>query len=60
MSRAKGDRYACERCGAELIYTKACPCGDKMRHEEICCGIQMKKVDEDERPTDLGEEPHAR
>lgn len=60
MSRARGDRYACERCGAELVYTKPCPCGDGMRHEEICCGRPMVKVDEDDRPTDVGEEPKPR
>ncbi|MGJ3507724.1 hypothetical protein [Enemella sp. A6] len=46
MSRTEGERFACEKCGSELEYTKACPCGteDGGRHEEICCGQQMKKV----------------
>lgn len=44
MSRDKGDRYRCEKCGAELVYEKPCPCGEQMRHEEICCDEQMKKV----------------
>jgi hypothetical protein len=44
MSRATGDRYVCEKCGAALVYEKGCPCppGEKP-HSEICCGQQMKK-----------------
>jgi len=45
MSREIGDRYRCEACGAELVYEKACPCGDQMDHSEICCGNQMTKVE---------------
>jgi hypothetical protein len=44
MSRAAGDRYVCEKCGAELVYEKGCPCPPgEMPHSEICCGQQMKK-----------------
>jgi hypothetical protein len=25
MARNVGDRYACEKCGAQLVYEKACP-----------------------------------
>lgn len=46
MSRETGDRYQCEKCGCELTYQKPCPCGDEMRHAEICCGEQMKKCDD--------------
>ena len=28
MSRPEGERYACEKCGAELVYVKACNCND--------------------------------
>lgn len=42
MSRQVGDRYACEKCGATLVYEKACPCPATMPHVEICCGEQMK------------------
>ena len=45
MSRAADERYACEKCGAELIYTKACPCNDARSHSEICCGEQMRRVE---------------
>ena len=46
MSREVGETYVCESCKAELVYTKGCPCGDKMAHSEICCGKQMTKVAE--------------
>jgi hypothetical protein len=43
MPRAAGDRHVCEKCGAELVYEKGCPCPPSMPHSEICCGEQMKK-----------------
>jgi hypothetical protein len=46
MPRKAGDRYACEKCGAELVYEKPCPCPPTMPHVEICCGQQMKLVGE--------------
>jgi len=42
--RNVGDRYRCEKCGAELVYEKPCPCGPTMAHVEICCGQQMTAV----------------
>jgi hypothetical protein len=42
MPRQVGDRYTCEKCGATLVYEKACPCPANMPHVEICCGEQMK------------------
>jgi hypothetical protein len=42
--RDVGDRYRCDKCSAELVYEKACPCPPGMRHEEICCGQQMSVV----------------
>jgi hypothetical protein len=49
MARDAGDRYACEKCGALLVYEKACPCSqsDPRSHSEICCGQQMKAVDKE-------------
>jgi hypothetical protein len=44
MSRKIGDRYVCEKCGAQLVYEKPCPCPQGMPHSEICCGAQMKKT----------------
>ncbi len=42
--REVGDRYRCDKCGAVLVYEKACPCPSGMRHEEICCDQQMVAV----------------
>ena len=44
MARNVGDRYVCEKCGAVLVYEKACDCpeGGAHAHSEICCGQQMK------------------
>jgi len=44
MPRQLGDRYTCEKCGATLVYDKACPCPPDVPHAEICCGQQMKLV----------------
>lgn len=46
MSRQVGDQYACEKCGAQLVYEKACPCPEGGTHAEICCNEQMKLVKE--------------
>jgi hypothetical protein len=44
MPRRAGDRYTCEKCGATLVYETPCPCPPGMPHSEICCGEQMKQV----------------
>ena len=44
MPRSVGDRYACESCGAQLVYEKPCPCPEGKPHSEICCGTQMTLV----------------
>ena len=36
----------CEKCGAQLVYEKACPCPEASTHSEGCCGQQMKQVKE--------------
>ena len=48
MARNAGDRYVCEKCGAVLVYEKACPCPESAAHphSEICCGQQMKAAGE--------------
>jgi hypothetical protein len=46
MPRKAGERYVCEKCGAQLVYEKPCPCPEGMEHSEICCGEQMKQVKE--------------
>lgn len=45
-TRMVGDRFACEKCGAALVYEKPCNCAEGMPHSEICCGEQMKPVKE--------------
>lgn len=42
MGRKAGQRFHCEKCGAQLVYEIECPCGDERKHQEICCGEQMK------------------
>jgi hypothetical protein len=42
MPRNAGDKYVCEKCGAVLVYEKACTCTHGGPHSEICCGQQMK------------------
>lgn len=44
MARNAGDKYVCEKCGAVLVYEKACPCPPGDPHSEICCGQQMKEL----------------
>lgn len=44
--RKVGERYECKKCGAVLVYEKACPCPESDVHREICCGEQMKAVDQ--------------
>ena len=47
MARNVGDRYTCEKCGAQLVYEKPCPCPGTSNHSEICCGEQMTRVEGD-------------
>jgi hypothetical protein len=43
MPHPAGERLRCEECGAELVYTKPCPCpaGEEKQHADTCCGKQM-------------------
>jgi hypothetical protein len=43
--RQEGARYVCDKCKAELVYEKGCPCGPEMPHVEICCGQQMRAAE---------------
>jgi hypothetical protein len=43
--RQEGARYVCDKCKAELVYEKSCPCGPEMPHVEICCGQQMRAAE---------------
>jgi hypothetical protein len=44
MARNVGDRYRCNKCGAVLVYQKACPCPLSMPHSEICCRQQTTPI----------------
>ena len=45
MPRDIGDRYECGKCGAALVYEKACPCCTPASdHTEMCCGQTMAKA----------------
>ncbi|MCK6528379.1 hypothetical protein L6R50_12775 [Myxococcota bacterium] len=47
MQTQKGERYACEHCGAEIEIVKACECPPVPgKHSHLCCGEEMKKVRE--------------
>ena len=50
MPRKTDERYDCDKCGAELVYTKPCPCNEGMHHAEICCGEQMRRVEPGDEP----------
>lgn len=47
MPHPIGEKLRCDECGAEIVYTKACPCpgGDPKKHADICCGKQMRMVE---------------
>ena len=44
MPRKVGEHLRCDKCGAELIYMKACPCPGDMPHREVCCGVDMRSL----------------
>ena len=59
MTREVGERYACEKCGAALVYEKPCPCPDSKPHAEICCGEQMQRVGRPpDHEADKAHQPH--
>lgn len=54
MAHPEGERLRCDECGAEIMYTRACPCPEteQKEHADICCGKQMQSlgVQSQERP----------
>lgn len=47
MQIKKGERYACESCGAEIEIVQGCGCPPTPgKHSHRCCGDEMKKVRE--------------
>lgn len=58
MPYATGERFACDECGAEIVFTKPCNCPEKTpkAHSNLCCEKEMRslgaeKAVEQPRPT---------
>ncbi|KAB2895591.1 MAG: hypothetical protein F9K40_16175 [Kofleriaceae bacterium] len=46
MPHPVGERLRCDECGAEIVFTKACPCPERepKAHSDICCGKEMRSA----------------
>jgi hypothetical protein len=46
MAHPTGERLRCDECGAEIVFTKGCPCPetDPRKHLDVCCGKDMRIV----------------
>lgn len=45
MPHPVGERLVCDSCGAEIMFTKACPCPDEAQaHSDRCCGKAMRSI----------------
>lgn len=46
MSHPVGERLICDECGAEIVFLKACPCGERepKAHSDTCCGKEMRSL----------------
>jgi len=59
MPHPTGERLRCDECGAEIMFTKACPCPERepRQHSDLCCGKEMRSmgVASDAEPA----QPHA-
>lgn len=55
MPYAVGQRLRCDQCGAEIVFTRPCPCPDTdtMHHQDICCGKNMRLLG----PEEVDDEP---
>lgn len=56
MPHPVGERLECESCNAEIVFVRACPCPatEPKAHSNLCCGKEMRLVEEGAR-----EEPAA-
>jgi hypothetical protein len=56
MPHPVGERLRCDECGAEIMFVKACPCPDSepKAHSDICCGKEMRKLQEATEPAQPG------
>jgi hypothetical protein len=61
MAHPAGERLRCEQCGAEIVFTKACPCpeGEPKHHYDVCCGKAMRVVGAEVRPHAASERKKA-
>ncbi len=46
MPHPTGEKLRCDDCGAEIVFTKACPCPERepKAHSDLCCGKEMRSV----------------
>ena len=46
MPYATGERFACDECGAEIVFTKPCNCPEDTpkTHSNLCCGKEMRSA----------------
>jgi hypothetical protein len=46
MPHPVGERLRCDECGAEITFTKACPCPERepKAHSDVCCGKEMRNI----------------
>lgn len=46
MPHPVGERLRCDECGADIVFTKACPCPGRepKMHSDVCCGKEMRSL----------------
>jgi hypothetical protein len=46
MSHPAGEMLRCDECGAEIVFTKPCPCPEHepKAHFDVCCGKEMRSL----------------
>lgn len=46
MAHPVGERFRCDDCGAEIMFTAACDCPaeEPSRHAHVCCGQEMRSL----------------
>lgn len=60
MSHQAGEHLRCDKCGAEILYVKACPCpaDERAMHVDLCCGEAMRTVDVQPTSESVRPAPH--
>ncbi len=51
MPHPVGERLCCDSCGAEIVFTKPCPCPERepKQHSDMCCGKEMRSLGVDKK-----------